>query len=276
MRVLTMITFAVFALACGKSEVPDAGVDAGSQGFDAGVVAPTCLPDEEDAGPGRDAGLDFSCRGRAPSPGGQAELVITGKATRAGFVRTPLQDVTLDLLSLDGTVLATTTTDDAGTYRLTYDAGCYPVDGEVRATHPSPDAGFTPSYSSPPTPWRHDRSKLELVLFDDSTRGLVAGLAGVTLVDGGAVLAMTVEDCEGNSVPGAQVTTTGDVGEIRYVGISGLPSSTLANTGASGDVVIFNLPGSTVEVSATLDGGVIGQRTVRVHADSPTGTFLSP
>ena len=121
MRILT-VTLSVVFLACGKSEVPDAGTpDAGP--IDAGSVAPpVCLPDIEDAGRD-DAGLDFSCRGRPRGTGGQAELLITGKATRAGFVRTPMPGIQLDLLTLDGTVLTTTVTDDAGTYRLVFDAG---------------------------------------------------------------------------------------------------------------------------------------------------------
>lgn len=266
----------VVVFACGKSEVPDAGMlDAGTA-EDAGFVAPICLVDVEDAGPASDAGLDFSCRGLPPPAGGQAELVVTGKTTRAGFMRTPMANILVELLRPDGTVLASATSSDAGLYRLTFDAGCFPLAGEVRATHPSPDAGFALSYSSPATPWRHDRSNLELVLFDESTRGLAAGIANVTLVDGGAVLAMTVEDCAGSPVQGAVVTTASGAGQVRYVGASGLPSSTQVSTGASGDVVIFNLPGDTVDVSASVDGGVIAQRVVKVHGDAATGTFLSP
>ncbi len=271
MRALTVVISCVVFFACGKSEVPDAGVVE-----DAGVLAPVCLVDVEDARPASDAGLDFSCRGQPLPSGGQAELAITGKTTRAGFMRTPMRDIRVDLLRIDGTVLSSATSDDAGVYRLTFDAGCFPLQGEVRATHPSPDAGFALSYSSPGTPWRHDRSNLELVLFDESTRGLAAGIANVTLVDGGAVLAMTVEDCAGNPVEGAVVTTASGAGEVRYVGASGLPSSTQASTGAKGDVVIFNLPGESVEVSASLDGGVFAQRVVKIHGDAATGTFLSP
>lgn len=276
MRVPMVLISSVVVLACGKAEVPDAGtIDSGTV-EDAGFVAPVCLVDVEDAGPPTDAGLDFSCRGLPLPVGGQAELVVTGKTTRAGFMRTPMANILVELLRADGTVLASSTSNDAGSYRLTFDAGCSPLAGEVRATHPSPDAGFALSYSAPGSPWRHDRSNLELVLFDESTRGLAAGIANVTLVDGGAVLAMTVEDCAGNPVEGAVVTTASGTGQVRYVGQSGLPSSTQTTTGAKGDVVIFNLPGDTVDVSASLDGGVIAQRVVRVHGDAATGTFLSP
>ena len=271
MRVPVVLISSVVVFACGKSEVPDAG--AVDSGF---VVAPVCLIDVEDAGAATDAGLDFSCRGRPPASGGQAEFVITGKTMRAGPTRTPMRDIKVELLRTDGTVIASATSTDGGVYRLTFDAGCFPLQGEVRATHPSPDAGFALSYASPGTPWRHDRDDLELVLFDESTRGLAAGIANVTLVDGGAVLALTVEDCSGNPVEGAVVTIAGRAGEVRYVGQSGLPSSTLVSTGAKGDVVIFNLPGDTVDVSASLDGGVIAQHVVRVHGDAATGTFLSP
>lgn len=274
MRVLTVLTLSVVAFSCGKSEVPDAGVEQDA-GFDAGPP-PLCLPDFEDAGPPGDGGLDFSCRGRAPSSGGQAQLVVSGTATRAGFTRTPMEGILIDLLSLDGTVLASAVSNDAGVYRLAWDAGCYPLDGEVRATHPNPDAGYAVAYTSPAAPWKRDRAGLELVLFDTATRNLAAGIANVTLVDGGAVLALAVEDCNGNGVRGALVATTGAVGDVRYVGAAGLPTTMQMSTGPKGEVVIFNIPGSSVEVIATLDGGVIGQRVVQVHSDAATGTFLSP
>lgn len=271
-RVLTMLSLSVVVFACGKSEVPDAGaVDAG---FDAGFVAPVCIPDREDAGDG-DGGLDFSCRGRARAPGGQAELVITGKTTRAGFARTFLAGVQVDLLDLSGAVLATAVSTDGGLYRLAFDAGCYAVDGEVRATHPPDDAGFALTYGVPSAPWQHDRGNLELVMFDSSTSGFAAALASVTLVPGTAVLALTVEDCNGNSVAGALVSAS-DGGDVRYVGAGGLPVTSQTSTAASGQVVIFNVPGSSTTVSATLDGAVIAQRAVPVHADAVSGTTLSP
>lgn len=272
MRVLTVLMLSVVALACGKSPVPDAGVDAGVV-----VAPPVCLPDGVDAGAPVDGGpLDFSCRGEAPAPGGQAVLVVAGTATRAGFVRTPVPGVLLELLQRDGTVLASTLSGDGGIYELTSDTGCSPLDGEVRATHPDPDAGFYVSYSVPAAPWRLDRSGLELVLFDLSTRGLAAGIAGVTIIDGTGVLALTVHDCAGNPVEGALVSTVGGVGVVRYVGASGLPTSMQLATAPSGQAVIFNIPVPGVELIATLDGGVIGQRLVPVHADALSGTVLTP
>lgn len=280
MRALWVLTLTIFAIACGKTDTPDAGsTDAGSTdaGFDAGFVEPpVCLPDGFDAGTASDAGLDFSCRGRAPQPGGQPELIVSGKTTKAGFVRTALAGVQVDLVLFDGTVLSTTTSDDAGAYRLTFDAGCFPVAAEVRATHPPDDAGFAVGYAAPLEPFRFDRAGFELVLFDASTQGLASAIAGVTLTPGTAALAMNVQDCEGNPVEGAVVTTASGLGDVRYVGASGLPTMTLSATGPSGDVVIFNLPGTSVDVSATLDAGVIAQRVVTIHPDGSTGTFLGP
>ena len=277
MRLLAVLIAGSMAVACGtKTETADAGVDAG---FDAGPPAPTCLVDTIDAGPGDagwDGGYDYSCRGRAPVMGGQAEFVLSGKVTKAGLTRTRLSGIQVDLLRADGGVLATTRSDDAGLYRLTFDAGCQKVDGEVRATHPSPDAGYYLSYSVPSAPWTRDRSELELILFDVSTSMLAAAFAGVTVVDGTAVLALSVVDCAGNPVEGAVVSTAGAVGTVRYVGASGLPSNSATVTSASGNVIIFNLPGVDVDVSATVDGGTIGQRVVVVHPNAASGTTLTP
>lgn len=277
MRATAAAVLAVLSLGCGKSDVPDAGttalVDAGPQ-----AVAPVCLADPLDASvdAGWDGGLVFSCRGQQPAAGGQAEFVVTGTTAKAGFTRTALPGVQVELLTLEGAVLASTLSGDGGVFRLAFDAGCAPVDGEVRATVLDPDAGFSLSYSTPAAPWRHDRAGLDLVLFDSSTRALAAAIANVTLGDGLAVLAVTVVDCEGHPVEGAQVVATGDAGVVRYVGASGLPTTNLTATGPTGDLVLFNVPGSRVEVTATRGGSVIGQRTVPVHPDAASGTFLAP
>lgn len=272
---------ACLAAACGTPNPGmDAGTDAGGAvedaGFDAGP-APLCLADRPDASvdAGWDGGYDFSCRGMPRPGGGQAELVLSGLTTRAGFVRTPLQGIQVDAVRVDGTVMATAFTTDAGTYRLAFDAGCQPFDGEVRATSLDVDAGFAVAYALPEAPWRYDRGGLELVLFDYDTQGLAAALAGVTLQDGGAALAMTVEDCAGNDVAGAVVSASSG-GDVRYVGASGLPSSMLTATSASGDLVIFNLFGDSVTLTATLDGGVIAQKVMRIHPGAVTGTYLTP
>lgn len=280
MRTLLAVLPLGLCFACSSNPTVDAGIpnDSGTE-MDAGVDAGPpriCLPDSIDAGSsdaGWDGGYVFSCKGRAPTPGGQAELVVSGIVTKAGFTRPPLADIKVELLGMDGGVLATTTSDDAGTYRLTFDAGCEPLGGEVRATHPS-DAGYYVSYSAPASPWIRDRRALELFMFDSSTATLVAALAGVTITDGG-VLALHISDCDGNAIEGATVST-GGVGAVRYVGPTGLPSSALTTTSSAGDVLIFNLPGNSVDVSATLDGGLIGQRIVPIHPNAVLGSSLSP
>jgi hypothetical protein len=277
---MRLALFSLLALAaCGKMESVDAGsMPPTDAGFDAGPP-PVCLPDRLDAGSadaGWDGGYDFSCRGVARPGGGQAELVLTGVTTRAGLTSTPLSGVLVELLSLDGRVLASTTSaGDAGSYRLTFDAGCFPVDGEVRATSLDVDAGFAPAFAVPDLPWRYDRGNLELVLFDVSTQTLAALFANVQLSDGGAALALSVEDCGGNPVEGVEISTN-DAGVIRYVGASGLPSSMFSATTGEGQAVIFNLYGTSVNVTATRNGTVIGQRTVPIHEGAASGTTISP
>src|SRR5205814_9499869 len=134
--------------------------------------------------------------------------VIVGNTTRAGFTRPGLPNVQLDLLSTSGAVLATTLSDaDGGAFRLTFDAGCAPLAGELRGTHTDPDAGFFLTYYVPAEPWRYDRDGLELVLFDGLTRGLAAQLAGVTIANDTAVLALSIDDCDGRPVLDAVVRT---------------------------------------------------------------------
>lgn len=276
MRILALVV--VLALVgCGKADGPlDSGV---TNVVDAGP-APVCLDDAPDASvvdSGIPVGTDFRCRGQARSAGGQSQLIITGKTSKAGIQRSVLSGVRLELLSREGVVLATTVSaGDAGLYTLTYDAQCAALEGEVRATSPDVDAGYSVSYTVPESPWQYDRKNLELVMFDSSTSGLAAAVASVTIVPGTAALGVTVIDCAGDPVEGAVVTVPGDAGIVRYVGAVGLPTTTLSATGPTGDLVIFNVPGTSVEVTATRQGQVIGQRVVPVHADAISGTFLAP
>jgi hypothetical protein len=275
MRLLSVALVLVW-FGCGKADTTP--MDSGVTVVDAGAP-PVCLPDALDASvpdSGVDAGTDFSCRGRLALVGGQSQFVITGKTTKAGLQRTVLSGVQVELVSLDGTVLASTVSGDGGLYSLSYAANCQQVDGEVRATSPEVDAGYSVSYTVPEAPWSYDRTNLELVMFDPSARGLAAALANVTLAQGTAALGVTVIDCAGDPVEGAVVSVPGDAGIVRYVGAVGLPTTTLSATGPTGDLVIFNVPGSQVEVTATRGGQVIGQRVVPVHADAISGTFLAP
>jgi hypothetical protein len=137
------------------------------------------------------------------------------------------------------------------------------------------DAGFFPSYAVPAAPWRQDREGLELVLFDASTRGLLGAVASVTLQPQTASIALSIEDCAGHEVQGA-LLSTGDAGVVRYVGASGLPTTQQTSTNAKGEAVVFNLVGSSVELTATLDWQVIVQRVVPIHADAVTGLTLAP
>ena len=272
-----LFVLAVLCLSCGKAS---SMVDAGMPGVtDAGATPmAVCLEDSFSAqfDGGADGGYDFaSCRGRTRM-GGQAEFVVAGMVTRAGFPRRALGQVKVDLLGASDVVLASTVTDDdGGVYRLAFDAGCSKVDGLLRATSADVDAGFVVTYTVPSAPWALDRDGLELVLFDASTRTLIAQLAGVNLVDESPALAVTVVDCDGKSVEGATLST-GDAGVVRYVGTAGVPVNTLSSTGPTGDGVIFNLPAGPVSVTAMREGTVIGQRTLSLHNNAVTGLVLAP
>src|SRR5688572_29397704 len=105
MRALTFLTLGLLAVGCSG----------GSGVLDAGLEILVCLPDEVDAGSsdaGWDGGLDFSCRGRAAPSGGQAELIVSGTVTQAGFTPTVLSDIRVELIHANGTVLASTTSND--------------------------------------------------------------------------------------------------------------------------------------------------------------------
>ena len=47
-------------------------------------------------------------------------------------------------------------------------------------------------------------------------------------------------------------------------------------TSSEGDVLIFNLPGTSVDLTASRDGGFVGQRVIPVHPNAVTGSTLVP
>lgn len=255
--------------ACDKTTPPTPLPDAG---------APRCLDDRPDASAdagagdgGADAGPDLSCQGQPAPGGGQAVLVLSGKVTTAGFTRTPRAGVTVELVQ-GGAVVATASSDDAGAWTVSASAGCAPFDGFLRTATP-PDSGLFNAYDVPDRPWRYDRDGLELVLFDDTTRGLVGAIAGVTVQPGTGVIALSVEDCAGQPMEGV-VLSTADAGTVRYVTAAGLPSSSLSATSANGQALVFNLPPGTASVSATLGAVPVAQRDVAVYPDAVTTTTL--
>ena len=254
------------------SGTPDSGTDAGSP--DAGRV---CL--DPDAGApsdaGRDAGDggDFSCTGAVIPQTAVPTFTVDGIVTSAGLVRRPVTSALVELFGATGNPLGTHVTPDGGTYSLSTDLSCLPLDGYLKASHR--DAGFYDIYYYPPAPWRRPRAGLELVIFDDAARNLAAGLANVTIVNGTAALALGIDDCAGDPVSGATFTST-PAGDIRYVAASGLPSSMQMSTSSKGQVLIFNLPPGTVQVTATARGQTFPTKSIDARADAITSTTLTP
>lgn len=272
-RVRRVLLLAIAVWGCGKTPAPvDAGVDAGPP--DAG---PTCL--DPDAGTVADAGAtsdggDFGCRGQPLPRGAVASFTVDGLVTApAGFSRVNVDGALIELFGANGTVLASTDSRDAGRYALSAEIGCEPLDGYVRGS--KPDAGFYDIYYYPPAPWRRSRSSLELVILDDAARNLVSMIANVMIMNGTAVLALGVNDCAGEPVVGATVTSV-PAGDVRYVAPNGIPTDQDMATTSKGQLLIFNLPPGPVQVTATARGTTFTVRTVIGRADAITSTNLTP
>lgn len=266
-------------IACSSSPGPvDSGTpDAGTPDSGTPDAGKACLdPDSgtpSDAGRDAGDGGDFSCAGAAVPQLATPTFTVDGIVTSAGLTRRPVTGALVELFGPTGAPLGTDVTADGGTYALSTDLSCAPLAGYLRASHR--DAGFYDIYYYPPAPWRRPRSGLELVIFDDAARNLAAGFANVTIMNGTAALALGVDDCAGDPVSGATVTTT-PMGDVRYVAASGLPSGTQMSTSSKGQVLIFNLPPGPVTVTGTARGHTFPMKTIDARADAITSTTLTP
>ena len=113
-----------------------------------------------------------------------------------------------------------------------------------------------------------------VLLITSSEFAFLAGLVGVTPVAGDGFIGVIVNDCQGNPIAGATVTTT-PAGTYRYNSGS-TPSSTATSTSADGVAYVANVTAGNVTVQANASGHALRQHIVNARADAVTLTEIQP
>ena len=279
---LALCALIPFAVGCGGSssgdddddDDDDDTVDGSPGDSDAARLDPDAR--EHDAA---NLPANFACLG-APLP-----TTAPANVTLAGIAKTvtttgqnPVAGITVTAFSSAGATLESDTSDSAGAYSITTASGGVPVDGYAQAT----GTGYMTTYLYPAAPIADNIDNATALVIDAGTFfaiQVIAGLGGLGdgQQPGNGWIGVIVEDCNGDPVEGATVTTSPAGSAIRYLGPpDGLPVADDTSTDASGLALVFNVPAGNVEVDASFGGHSLREHTVNARPDVNTTTLVMP
>ncbi len=220
-------------------------------------------------GGGGDATAPLACPigTTAPDP-----LTVSGFAFRATTGIHQAGVAVAAMTTVNGTPIATATTDLLGNFSLSVPTGGAPIAAYFSLTK----TGFLTSVSVPDQPT--DKNMTNIAGFmgmQIDVDGLYS--AGNTTQDTAAgTLFVTVEDCAGTPIAGAMIATTPPAKIVYSSGI--LPSGSATATGTSGYAWALNVPVGTVQLAASAPGKTFAGHPVDILAGSTSvmGTVLRP
>jgi hypothetical protein len=251
--------------AAGAS-TPDASPDA------AEASTPDASPDAAEAA-APDAG-PFACHGAPLPTTAPASVSLSGSTallTAGGL--SPAAGVTVTALAAtNDATIATTTSDASGAFSVTASTGGTPLDAYFHATK----ANIIDAYYYPVAPFAADASDVDFLLVTSATFVTVQALLGVTQSASESTLVVMVQDCNGNAVAGATVSTIPANTAVYYDGSNGLPSATASSTSTDGIAIVFNVAPGTVTVGAQAPGAAFRSHTVKARAGTLTLTRVAP
>jgi hypothetical protein len=223
--------------------------------------------------PERVDGGDFSCVGRALPTTAPAQVTLTGVVKSLnGFSLEPLSQATVAAFPATGaTALATSTSDDAGVFSLTFATGGVPVNGYLKAK----GSGKVDTYYYPPSPIAGSGAVGIVTLFSKDTLDLLSAFAGVGQDAGAGQAVVALVDCGGFGVPGATLSLSPGAGATTVYFENNLPKAAATKTDSSGVAGVFNLPTGTITVGADAGVATLRPTTVQSRAGAVTQTTVS-
>lgn len=212
----------------------------------------------------------YRCLGDPLPTTATATVTVNGTITHS--VLTPAPDSGAKVRAFKtGTVAAldSATTGANGLYSITLTTGGTPVDGYIQVTK----SGYLDTYGYPAQPLTANATQ-SVLLLTSSEFTTLSGFAGATHVAGKSTIAVVVQNCDGQPIAGAMVTST-PAGTVRY-NSSGAPSSSATSTSADGVAYILNVDAGDVQVSASGGGHTLRAHTVNARADALVITAITP
>jgi hypothetical protein len=173
-------------------------------------------------------------------------------------------------VGLGARVFSTTSAAD-GSFSQSQGTGGAPRNAYLRV---APN-GYVPTYYFPAVPIVGDL-QVEIQLFMASELMTLASAAGVTVDPTKAAFAVTVNNCRGEPVGGATVSTV-PAGDVRYIDATLTPSSTATATDSvTGTALIANVPVSNTTINATVGGMALRSHSIDAMAGALYQTEIQP
>lgn len=217
------------------------------------------------------SGASLGCVGDPLPTTAPATITLGGVSKQTSAMGTnPEPMVNIDVFDPGGTQLATTVSGADGTYSVMADTGGVPVDGYLYATKD----GLMDTYVYPPSPLAADITNATALMLKTSTFNLVTALLNTTQTPGNGWIGVVVEDCDGNPITGATVTSD-PPGHVFY-NKSAFPDNTAHATDTDGVAYIFDLPPGDVTVDADVNGVSLREHSIEVRGDVITTTIVGP
>ena len=184
---------------------------------------------------------------------------------------TPLAGVTVGVYKTanETTAVGSAVTDSQGKYTMSIPTGGVVVDGFIRASK----SGYVDNYVYPAAPFQSDNPKADAHLITTSNFGFLKLIGGQHA--GNGLIIVAILDSNMQPVQGATVTSSPASGAYRYSDSSGTPTAT-TSTAADGAAFFFDVPPSSVEITATKSGMTFKAHTLVAHAEQFTTTVIAP
>jgi len=213
----------------------------------------------------------FECLGQALPTTAPALVNVSGVVNANILSPAPVHGAYVYAFrSGDTTHLAGDTTDTPGRYSVAITTGGTPVNGYLAVS----DSGHhLDTYAYPAVPLASDQTD-NVLMISPSEVTLIGPVLGVTQDPAKGAMVIVVQNCAGQPISGATVTTT-PAGTVRYNGPSG-PNEAATSTAADGVSYVFNVPAGNVVVHADASGHTLRQHTVSAHANAFTLTAIQP
>lgn len=200
-----------------------------------------------------------------------APAAITVSGTTEGNVLAPtaLSGVEV-IVSRTGTdTLGADTSNAPGRFSLSVATGGTPLDGHLQLKK----SGYLPTFAYPARPMAANDST-NVLMVTSSEFAALAAAAGITPQAGKGFVGVIVQDCQGNPLANATVTSN-PAGSIRY-NAGGVPNPNVGSTAGDGIAYIANVTAGNVTIMATANGHTLRQHIVNARADAITLTQIQP
>ena len=212
----------------------------------------------------------YACLGDPLPTTAPANVTVTGIVTKGVISPAPDSGATITAYRTgNATPLGQTTSAANGSFTLNPATGGTPIDGFLQVEH----TGFITTFAYPAEPLAANSAQ-SVVLVTTTEFNALSFAAGVTQDAGKGFIAVVVENCDGDPVAGATVTTN-PAGTYRY-NAGGVPSDSATATAADGIAYVFNVGPGDVVVQAQGGGHTLRAHTVNASTSGIVLTAITP